>query len=48
MYLLRLFHINPMCLATDAPKYSGIQKKKNALKRVDEGELINGYYCTDF
>ena len=28
MYLLRLFDINSMCLATDIPKRSGIQKKK--------------------
>ena len=31
MHLLKLFYINSMCLATDTPKRSGIQKKKNAL-----------------
>ena len=31
--------INSLCLATDIPKHSGIQKKKNTL---------NGYHCTDF
>ena len=32
MYLLRLFDIYSMCLATGTPKRSGIQKKKNVLK----------------
>ena len=39
MYLLRLSDINSMRFATDIPKRSGIQKKKNTL---------NGYHCTNF
>ena len=31
MYLLRLFNVNSMCLASDTPKRSDIQKTKNAL-----------------
>ena len=31
MYLLRLFDIKAMCLATDTPKCGGIQEKKTHL-----------------
>ena len=39
MYVLRLFNINSICLATRTPKRSGIQKKKNEL---------NGYHLRIF
>ena len=34
MYLLRLFDIKAMCLATDTPKCGGIQRKKTHLMGI--------------
>ena len=35
MYLLSLFNINSMCVATDTPKRSSIQKEKTYLRWLE-------------